>query len=425
MLRLAALCLILGSCCVANPSCFIPSLCTQQTGYYLAERNQTLAIAPGPMCHQAGRGPNAPNSCVLCGQISSIKHIDCRKTSYDGENARTLLLYAGEHTGLQSISMHTLEPERDDDHVLPEISATSYYITPTNNIDFMGFINVTKPVFGAVAASDLYIEMDYLPLDHNALGRGFQVELNVLDIMQGLYSSKMNYLSSSNIEPASWFFTVTPVVEAQSTSGAVEQEIRGFPTQGYIEFVLYEEDIIKNRRFVDNDQSGQSPYNINTVIRTHRAQVNQHSPHTPLSTHNSQSITDITGDTASTIDDKANICIWSSNVMDGQKRIWLQQIEHLDPEKFRFTWMITLPEGCRLEEDPSLFSGNSLCATASRLFEQNNNGRVIDSPFNSIAIDVATLREDPGDGRTPMSELWTGKELDLYRFKHAPFFFVC
>lgn len=36
----------------------------------------------------------------------------------------------------------------------------------------------------------------------------------------------------------------------------------------------------------------------------------------------------------------SRVCIWASNVMDGQKNIWLNQIEYMDSRLFRFIWTL-------------------------------------------------------------------------------------
>lgn len=332
-----------------------------------------------------------------------------------------LLSYAGEQVGLWDISMQC----RDFTNLVqPDPTEFNYYIISADNADFYGYTSIISPLFGSIVANDLLIELEYHHMGDSELNGNLQMEFNVIGIIDAVYPGEMNRLASTDIEPASWFYTVTPVStlsDEVAAQDAPPQKEYGLPSRGYIEFVLHEEEIKKNRLFVDHEQSSQSPYEVEVAIRTHQA--SEHSvPHTSTA---KQSAVDATGATNQAADDKVNVCIWSSNVMDGQKRIWLQQIEHLDPLRFRFTWMLTLSEGRTLAEEAALSDDKSLYSAAVKWFSKNRNGRVIDSPFNGIALGVEALSADPGDGRQPVSETWNGNEIELYRYSLNLYCVLC
>lgn len=127
--------------------------------------------------------------------------------------------------------------------------------------------------------------------------------------------------------------------------------------------------------------------------------------------------------------------------MDGQKRIWLDQTEHLDAHRFEFTWLLSLEEGKTMADlvaaggaedgasvgargDQSAAAGaqgkvgekkTSLISTLQQVLRRRQNGRVIDSPYNGLVLEVEALEENPGDGRPPLAQSWDGDEMAIYR----------
>ena len=377
----------------ASSTCWTDVLCAQRPGFCFQETNASVVVASVQRAHLD------LEECVLCGQISSSKHIDCKKCANE-----LLLDYSGSHCGLQDVSLQVFDPSFE---VLPNVTTLPHYIVTANEAQFYGFVNITHPQFGVILSNDLYVELVYSDLTpvHNQRPREIQYDFKVTGIFSGVYPGNLNHLASSNIEPGSWFYTVTPLL-----TEPLGVMVKGLPSQGYIEFVMEEADIAKHRRFFDHEDTRPSSYAVETAISAHSAsgtgQVMAVEVNGGASTQNP-------------LAEKVNVCIWSSDNMDGQKRIWLQQIEHLDPARFRFTWMLTFKGGRTLAQEKEQGSenvkNNSMYATVSGLFERNRNGRVIDSPFNGIALDVDALHEDPGDGRRPAAEIWANDELNLYR----------
>jgi hypothetical protein len=88
----------------------------------------------------------------------------------------------------------------------------------------------------------------------------------------------------------------------------------------------------------------------------------------------------------------ATICIWGSNHMDGQKNIWLQQIEQLTNQavsanssvKYSFTWILTTDES---------HVGFSVTDTIQKMDLRVN---VMRSPLEKLGIDTRDFSEAPG-----------------------------
>jgi hypothetical protein len=197
----------------------------------------------------------------------------------------------------------------------------------------------------------------------------------------------------------------------------------GYPSYGYIEFVLRPEQISAQRRFVQPEGQGSHQHSLASLLA--RAPAKKSASDSLFGS--------LFGSfRAPPKAEKANICIWSSDNLDGQKRIWLDQTEHLNAEKFEFTWILSLNEGktiAALEAEEARAAGSggssasgggasskpSLYSSLQSLLARRGNGRVIDSPYNNVVLDVEALEMDPGDGRAPLSATWTGDELDLYR----------
>jgi len=385
----------------ASSNCWADVLCSQRPGFCFQETNTSVVVASILSRHLELQ------ECVLCGQISSSKHIDCKKC------AKSLLLdYTGKHCGLQDISLQLYDPSFE---VLPNVTTSQHYIVTANDAQFNGFVTITRPQFGAILSNDLYVELVYDDLTPVQLQRSreIQYDFKVTGIFSGVYPGNLNHLASSNIEPGSWFYTVTPLSTDPLLNVGVE---KGLPSPGYIEFVMEDADIAKHRRFFDHKDIKPSLYAVETAIAAHSA---TRSGQTKTKFRSVVSA-DGGAHTQQPADEKVNICIWSSDNMDGQKRIWLQQIEHLDPARFHFTWMLTFKEGRTLAQEKEQHRVNvkdnkSMYSTVSGLFERNRNGRVMDSPFNGVALDVDALREDPGDGRRPAADTWAKDELNLYR----------
>ena len=244
-------------------------------------------------------------------------------------------------------------------------------------------IESISPQYGAIALKailDIRIEQ----VD------SFHVEL---DINNGHsiaeYPPPMNFVfsNSPDLEPRSLFYSLTPIVKSQS--GAASE--RGIPFAGYIEVVLSDEDIQRQRLFVPRDSSAASSL----------------AAPPPPSPSPSPSLWAPWR--------KTELCIWGPRGIDGQKRIWMQQAELLDPTKFRVSWVLDP----RNEDGP----------LAAQLRHLRPPPQLVASPLIGLPLPLEDLRRNPpaAHWQVPQeqfaqlltAELRTDADYDLlYRFAH-------
>jgi len=111
-------------------------------------------------------------------------------------------------------------------------------------------------------------------------------------------------VSDEIMETGSFFLSVVPVFNDDGEGNLST----GLTSSTYVEFVLSTENILKQRVFSDTWKKGYSSQLVK-----------------------------------SSFENDTNVCIFSVGPMDGQKRIWLQQIEHFAQQSvagMRFTWII-------------------------------------------------------------------------------------
>ncbi|KAJ1427663.1 hypothetical protein B484DRAFT_397158, partial [Ochromonadaceae sp. CCMP2298] len=124
----------------------------------------------------------------------------------------------------------------------------------------------------------------------------------------------------------------------------------GQSAYGYIEFVLGEGELRRQRRYNDQDTYG-------TYIQsTYSGGENGGKGEKDGGEKKEKENKDQGEGTKAKAKDEINICIMSSNNLDGQKSIWLQQIRHLSSltlsngSRYSFTWLLTLEDGHSLRE---------------------------------------------------------------------------
>ena len=458
--------------CVVSQECSISELCNQQTGYLFADTNMSIVFVHNHACK--GRILTG-NSCNMCAQLESTKHIHCTHDTYSYSSRLTF----PSSNSVDQVNIMTyidnIDNKLHDDKDILEVFNRKFSLIPIDRVDFEGIMEITQPAFGSIIANDLYIEVEYhnltiltnqiqqeilvsssnnrIPNSINRIIDGLQFQFNTIGIIQDNYPGELRHLSSANIEPASWFYTITPII---SSINQQNKEIiqYGYPTFGYIEFILTSQQIAQHRRFVhtgavegggsgsdtvnDNRYTLQNvltnlEYSISNVDSVEESTTSSSTSGSSTDGTNSSSNTNTihinhqktSTTTTTTNKELVNVCIWSSNTMDGQKRIWLDQIEHLDREKFKFTWILSLQDGLTTadllsnEHNDTLntlkYSKNNVFNNINQLFSKRKNGRVVDSPYNSVMLGIEALEMDPGDGRPPLSQIWEGDELALYR----------
>jgi hypothetical protein len=100
--------------------------------------------------------------------------------------------------------------------------------------------------------------------------------------------------------------------------------------------------------------------------------------------------------------DTINICIWGSNKLDGQKSIWIQQVEKMNGpgSGFRFTWIMTA------EKEPAV----GRLSVQDVLASLAHPPRVVYGPFESYALQIEWFQQAPGEYWCIMTHVQVSKE---------------
>jgi hypothetical protein len=103
-------------------------------------------------------------------------------------------------------------------------------------------ISIVSPAYGAILQKNFTIQF----IHHH---RSVHIDdeetvFNVQGITEKYISSQYETMSSTEVEPGTWFYSLT----SRKTNNVFEYEY-GIPSFSYMEFVLSEEDILNHRRF--------------------------------------------------------------------------------------------------------------------------------------------------------------------------------
>jgi len=135
----------------------------------------------------------------------------------------------------------------------------------------------------------------------------------------GEQASYVSRSRSGSVEPASWFFSIVP----QLSSAALQEGGVALPGMGYVEFVLTRAEIAEQRLFATPEAMAKPPEGncgggscVSSQVDATEKEVEKEKP------------------------DPINVCVWGSTVPDGQKRIFLQQMQTL-PGDFSFTYFLS------------------------------------------------------------------------------------
>lgn len=335
-----------------------------------------------------------------------------------------------------------------------------------------GRVEITSPQFGTLFQGPISIECQPNNISRNYASH---VDFRVVELIDGNDIKRLqksdSVITSPEGEPASWFFHFVPWfhVKLDENGGDVNivissnaekndamskdgrdkftqkkedsSYVSGYPTMGYLEVVLSKEDILIHRKFAQLDDSS-----------------NDHSLFTGMDSHfevreSNYKTTDSQGDIGDIKEGNYNgkdegevttICIWGSDRMDGQKQIWIQQIQHLNPQKFTFVWFLyskdvkvdengkiippeNIPEDSASSSMPSSASGsgNSNSHTTRTTKSKTilisclttlDNVRVVHNPFSSTNIPYEDMKAPLDDGSEPFWNTWSGDTNSVYEY---------
>jgi glycosyltransferase involved in cell wall biosynthesis len=268
----------------------------------------------------------------------------------------------------------------------------------------LGTVYMRKPRFGSIHANDF--DAEYLasePVKYNSEG----LHLIVDDVHEGILNPLMTSLHGKRedtidahfgdvpeqdqmqggIEPATWFFSVIPLL----TPDAKKMGIVGFPTIGYVEYVLTPQQLLKQRNFAALQHFDGLIEGDDTIF--------------------------------SKASKRINVCIWASGQPDGQKRIYLEQMQSLSSE-FKFTYFLS-------SESPLILTDaerplNDFEQKLFGLMQRNDSTRpevdVVRSPMLGFRVNRSSLSESPADGSKPIDANSSSDDILRYmalRFREA------
>eukprot|EP00605_Chrysophyceae_sp_TOSAG23-4_P000668 GSChrysophyteH1.ASY1.ANO1.750.1 assembled CDS len=261
--------------------------------------------------------------------------------------------------------------------------------------------HLRNPPYGTVATSTFRVDYD---ISEHSLRNSSTLHLHVNEVFQADMSVASGHASAvgdtdgagrprgdGRIEPGSWFFSLQPIEPLTSLQPTL-------PNFGYVEFVLEASELQQQRVF--STPKTHMPPLLSSAAASPRARPGQ------LVDHG---------------DDKVHVCIWASNVLDGQKRIFLQQISNL-PEGFTFTYFMASPSLATSQENLTLSQLQTMNDLERNLYELSRQpaktGRrriqVVDSPTMDMRIDSSFWVVPPDDGAVPLSGTESEEEVLQY-----------
>ena len=314
---------------------------------------------------------NVLRSNVLCTITVPQRHVTCHNTggydlvslTIDGYIGDSEVLYIN-HIENNEISIHTV---RD------VINITNQQIDSQ--------MVIYSPPYGALVSNKLEIEIGSI---------GSVKFDNIYFAAEGvgkLYlQSDTEVIASTNmdVQTGSIFYNINTVKRMKDSATGEVYESSGYPVEGYLEFVLSQEDIRRYRRFRTQSAIPSKTDELNHLPSISRRDEEKGGP--------------------------IEVCVFGGPKLDGQKQIWRQQAEHMDPARFHFTWLL------HLRPDASVEDQVTTNAVLQHVWAVRDRITIGSNPTFSLALDM--LDQDPGDGRGPASAVWVGQTVDLYRYAH-------
>lgn len=209
-----------------------------------------------------------------------------------------------------------------------------------------------------------------------AIENGDSMELSVLDGSDLLVTNSGSNIDSDDrdVEPGTFFFTIAPVHSAFNVSTVV------LKNYGYMEFLMSKKRILEHRRFaIRQDAPAAKAVAIDVHGSSGPLQGILGQSRRPRSEKHTEN--------ASGKGRPIHVCIWGSSKLDGQKSIWINQVQHMNEQTFdgvryTFTWILT--------------SNTTGPGTPEVLSDLPTPPQILSSPFENLGIDIDDLNQDPG-----------------------------
>lgn len=308
------------------------SLCRYFTAYYDSINNQTLVLVPSVVMYS-----NKPEDACI-----------------------SFLEYQGRFCGLD-LDMHSISvPMPYFSHLTTRLSFSeqadkqfeiSLYVHKLNDnlAKVESYIEPQGPLFGSIVVGKVFFEYYHLKKNPQQCTDLFTA-LGVMDVEFKSDNRHVKSIADNVIEPGSWFVQYKACETRQPSKK--KRDVSAIDSYSYVEYVLKKEDINSLRRF-----SLQSSSDFSLSSKSCSEDQSCSVDESPVSTKDSS---------------RKHVCFWGPGILDGQRRIWLNQMKHLNPKEFRFTYIVTRPgEKLRNGQD------------VDDILESYSNVEVIESPFNN------------------------------------------
>lgn len=315
-------------------------------------------------------------------------------------------------------------------------------------MDFRYYVD-TKEIPPSLSGSVL--DSSYVKFSIQGVTSGLNVPLNLTELSSG-----------ENVEPGTWFTTMTPFIHIDTrpadargdgssdgsgglsingvplgstwripannpgTSGSSSRgeppesadvsRLSGYPSLGYMEFILTPESLLTNRKYSTIGRGYHNPSRVGVSgVR---------SPPQPVSQQNRllspNLLTDYSALYAARQNKPIRVCVWGTLSMDGQKNIFLQQIHYMNQSEFQFTWVVAdirhleaegklgVWEQLQKQQQDAAFAQDQQAAVRSRLLAMPHV-KIAASPFGGLVLDMGVLDIAPADGAPPASSVYSGQ----------------
>jgi hypothetical protein len=251
------------------------------------------------------------------------------------------------------------------------------------------YVTVSSPEFGAMVSDKLAIEIGSIGSQ-----RFDSIYFEAPGVAKSHLDPDTEVIESTNmnVQPSSVFYTMHTV---KSGGEQGEEDLRGPPTKGHLEFVLSDAEIQRSRRFRDREAGG---------VANDKSDV----LNAPRPAHSAGGESGFPGRTTA-VAGRTEVCIFAGPKLDGQKQIWVQQSRHMDPAQFHFTWLVHLQAGVPLEAQAESNPVLQMLAALPGITVAANP---------TFQLELSMIAEDPGDGRGPASLIWRGVLADLYMYAY-------
>lgn len=338
--------------------CYEP-LCDVVTGYYIQSVDQT-DIFVDELVH-----PNASHVCIRYDSERNDLESYCTTIQHP---APRILSIPGILRNLTTIDI-VLHNDLSSKEII--IRRSYAYVRLKELPRFICRVQVRYPQYGGITSDVLNVSM---LADEIGFHTAKRIEFNVLGISTLTLGPKTNTLVTVGIQPGTWFYTASLIFDEKLPLSS-----EGYPTYGHVEYVASPEVIARDRRFWGGWKLG--------MIKTVADKI---AKPTSFLVDMIGAVTQKQGVSAPS--HPIHVCIWSSNHIDGQRTIWLQQIQSLRLPQFRFSIILT-------NDIENQGQGTLRFAIFNSAKSRSmDHVQLVQSPLTSLSFTSEDVQEAPPDG---------------------------